>query len=101
MINVLTDVIQGLAICILTAWCILNAQAIRHKAQPIITQEPYKEPEPICGCTHHQCFHDENGCGQITTYFNYASSLNERTERDVKCGCKRYTGPEPLPQVIP
>lgn len=42
-----------------------------------------EEPKAVCGCDHHQCFHDENGCGSSW------------------CGCKRYMGPEHLPEVIP
>ena len=47
--------------------------------------------EPICGCTHHLCFHDESGCGHTKDYY----------ERIISCGCKHYSGPEQLPQVIP
>jgi len=45
------------------------------------------------GRTHHQCFHNETGCGH--TWFA-RSDLPPIT-----CGCKRYTGPEPLPTVLP
>jgi hypothetical protein len=48
------------------------------------------EPKPICGCEHHASFHDDEGC-----HFN-RDELG-RTAPD--CGCKKYMGPEPLPEA--
>jgi len=93
MIGVLTDIIQSLSICILAITVILLARRVNRQPTMIVAQEPYKEPEPICGCMHHQCFHDENGCGK---HISYSNGFPQAT-----CGCKRYTGPEPLPQMIP
>lgn len=59
------------------------------------SKEP-EEPKAICGCEHHHCFHDESGCGYDRTRYS-----NDGTPNTVTCGCKRYTGPEPLPTVLP
>jgi hypothetical protein len=49
------------------------------------------EPKPICGCEHHASFHDEEGCHFIDT---------DRFGREAPvCGCKKYMGPEPLPEA--
>jgi len=93
MIGVLTDIIQSLSICILAVTLILLTRRVNRQPAVIVPQVPYKEPEPICGCTHHHCFHDDNGCGQKAVRYDGTMVI--------ACGCKRYTGPEPLPQVIP
>ena len=53
------------------------------------------EPEPICGCKHHLCFHDDSGCNaggkQVYVIDHYELTT---------CGCKAYIGPEVLPKVI-
>lgn len=59
---------------------------VRYHQLPSLSEDP----KPICGCDHHQCFHDESGCG--------AQGRNDYTP---PCGCKRYTGPEALPTVLP
>lgn len=55
---------------------VINA-LLRHEES--VTEEFY------CGCGHHLCFHDENGCG-------------DRDEEDgwQNCNCKRYIGPLPI-----
>jgi hypothetical protein len=54
------------------------------------------EKEAVCGCEHHFSFHDENGC-----HADDEESEHFDRERDIyvmdRCKCKRYTGPEPLP----
>lgn len=72
-----------------------------------------EEPKPICGCGHHHCFHNEEGCWfNPTTYDVLPSSFiqfirgenGERIKDTFKlpsCGCRGYTGPEPLPMVLP
>jgi hypothetical protein len=54
------------------------------------TKEP-EDPKPICGCSHHQCFHDESGCKSARRYDG----------ETLVCGCLRYAGPEVLPTVLP
>lgn len=63
------------------------------------TDKP-EEPKPICGCGHHSCFHDDDSCskGETLSWRNPDGNWEKRVEG---CGCKRYTGPEPLPKVIP
>ena len=114
MIGVIIDLIQSFSIIILGIVVILIARRVnklqeRLSIWPIVPKqfktaergieiEMRSEPKPICGCEHHQCFHDEDGCGYIRTW---QSALNHGDDYESRCGCKRYTGPEPLPQVIP
>lgn len=104
MISVLTDLIQSAAIVFLTAMVITVARRFnridrRSGEQRIIYQQlpESQDPQPVCGCKHHQCFHDENGCGKTDTWASYGTTDTAWQP----CGCKRYTGPEPLPTVIP
>lgn len=84
--------------------------------------EPPEPPEPVCGCGHHYSKHDSSGkCvrkwdervlverGQPKTIKTGPQSYptlktvyeTERWEvRTYSCSCVRYTGPEPLPQVV-
>jgi hypothetical protein len=51
-------------------------------------------PAPMCACEHAIAFHDlETGrCHeQVQRYANGVTKL-------VRCECRRYTGPEPLPR---
>lgn len=73
----------------------LNARAIRRAPTPTVQPESYQDPKPICGCEHHHCFHDENGCGHTYNWYDI------NIWKIVTCGCKRYTGPQPLPTVLP
>jgi hypothetical protein len=68
-----------------------------HLSQPTMIhyRSMPEEPQAICGCKHHQCFHDETSCGATV------SDPDGFPVRDGKCGCKRYTGPDQLPTVIP
>jgi len=49
------------------------------------------DPKPVCGCNHHASFHDDEGCHCINT-----DSMGRVT---TECGCKKYMGPEPLPEM--
>jgi len=106
--NVITDILQGVTILALVAWITLLARAVRSLPARAIVHEvssysSHDEPKPICGCTHHQCFHDENGCGHVwvsrVQFDVVGRALNDGDA--ITCGCKRYTGPEQLPTVIP
>lgn len=51
------------------------------------------DPQPVCGCRHHYSQHDESGCHDFIR--------NSDTHYETKvCPCRKYTGPEPLPQYI-
>jgi hypothetical protein len=64
--------------------------------------KPYKEPEPICGCEHHFSYHDEEGChGTHRLWIGSRAGDNGSDYVVRQCGCKQYTGPQPLPTVIP
>jgi hypothetical protein len=58
--------------------------------------QPKPDPEPICGCGHHHCFHDETGCANLDRLWVSEQGIWTYAK---SCGCKRYTGPEPLPTV--
>lgn len=93
MMDVLTDLIQSASIIVLAItafWITLRINRLNKRLDRHIYQEApeIENPKPVCGCGHHQCFHDDNGCGHTTDGFD-------------GCGCKRYTGPEPLPTIIP
>ena len=50
-------------------------------------REALTSHKPICGCTHHRSFHDEQGC-----HFMDVDAWRE----PVECGCKKYIGPDAL-----
>lgn len=71
-----------------------------------------KPIQPICGCGHHRSYHDaqtgechgaakgtetvvrdENG-KPVLDYWGDVQTTSEAT----RCGCRHYTGPEPLPE---
>jgi len=94
------DFVQTLAIFV---WILLMFQ-LRHRQDRLESglnrlemTPPAEDPQPICGCEHHQCFHDESGCGNQSNMYNGRSGQYEI----IPCGCKRYTGPEALPTVLP
>lgn len=109
------DTILG-ALVAWTAWKAGSRHA-RRKEQGRIPESP----EPMCACTHSYGMHTEAGCQvawienvlvergkphTVKTGYNGAHHQvvydHERYEtRALTCACKRYTGPEPLPQYIP
>lgn len=56
-----------------------------------------KDVKPVCGCGHHQSFHDPNtgGCHSMMRVPNSMS----RDSYYTTCTCRQYSGPEPLPEV--
>lgn len=73
----------------------------------------FKEPKPICGCKHHYSMHDpktgvchslmygaevavRDKNGNVVKENGYIKTISEK----VPCGCRVYTGPEPLPLII-
>jgi hypothetical protein len=57
------------------------------------TAKPVPPPKPVCGCGHHLARHDPatNAChAQVS-----ADKFDIRRER---CTCRRYVGPEPVPE---
>lgn len=66
------------------------------------TPEPRKSPEPICGCDHHHGFHDSKTgeChGQVdgnpVKYNEYGRPM---AYEQVRCSCRQYSGPVPIPE---
>lgn len=63
---------------------------------------PQPEPEAICGCKHHKCFHTEDGCGHAYTQIKAEDSIvKQMLAVEFTCPCKGYMGPEHLPLVLP
>ena len=96
------------------SWSSIGLGALLYR-QRIQNARP-KPPPPIearCGCKHHYAEHDETGCHHINMKVTKSGTpvigRNDFYEKDVvlgyegeestpvRCGCKRYTGPEPLP----
>ena len=81
--------------------------------------KPYKPKEikAVCGCGHHYAEHNEEGCHHVdmvtvdrgepiigrNDFYEKDVVLGYRNEKreQKRCGCKRYTGPEPLPTYFP
>lgn len=63
--------------------------------------KPRPVPEPVCGCEHHYAYHDpETGkCNMVDQ--NFVKINKDGTKHGFpNCMCKRYTGPEPMPEYI-
>ena len=73
-----------------------------------------RDPEAVCGCGHHYSLHDHHdnhhddhlarddgrachGTDRVKT----AAGNDGVTWVSQPCGCRRYTGPEPLPLYTP
>jgi hypothetical protein len=64
-----------------------------------------KGPKPVeakCGCGHHHSMHDpETGACNATVQVGRYNQLGDWTGYEHKpCACRRYSGPEPLPQFF-
>lgn len=97
---------------------IFAAGAVFGRVMPARRKNPKlrKPPEPICGCEHHYSLHDPETkkChGSVQSSGGRVPVRDEkgRPARDawgdvvftsnhelLPCGCRRYTGPEPLPE---
>lgn len=53
-----------------------------------------RPPELECGCGHHYSFHDPE-TGQCH------DKIWRGANNYAPCTCRRYTGPEPLPEYVP
>lgn len=63
--------------------------------------KPPKQIAPVCGCEHgfHDHDPDTGACnGLMKTYRYDPDSQCEVLDAYEPCTCRRYTGPEPLPQ---
>ena len=57
--------------------------------------------EAICGCKHHHSYHDPatGACNYAGRYY-IGTTVSGRSQYETReCTCKRYSGPEPLPEV--
>jgi hypothetical protein len=62
---------------------------------------PDLEPQAVCGCGHHYALHDAQAVCHGTNRIKNAAGHEGVTWSSEACGCRRYTGPEPLPTYIP
>lgn len=59
-----------------------------------------KQPQPICGCTHHYAVHDPKTrkCNSSVKVAKHLGGAFQGYEYK-GCACLQYTGPEPLPEI--
>lgn len=69
-------------------------KAIRDNPSPIAPIEI------VCLCGHGPNFHIDGGKCDQTVVWQMRSERIEFMDRNVKCRCRQYTGPEFLPTVI-
>lgn len=86
-------ILEG-GICVLVG--ILVGRAWQKAKKP-----KHKDPKPVCGCRHHYSMHDPE-TGQCHGLMNgkplrYDSFNDPTAWEQIPCGCRRYSGPEPLP----
>jgi hypothetical protein len=58
------------------------------------------EPPAVCGCGHHYAMHDDDQVCHGTQRVLVETGANGRKYETDACGCKRYSGPEPLPRYV-
>lgn len=58
--------------------------------------EQRKPPAPVCGCTHHLSYHDP-ASGECHELVKVPSTMTKDSYH-TQCACRKYTGPEPLPE---
>jgi hypothetical protein len=76
--------------------------------------KPPKPVQPICGCTHHYSLHDPKAgechgaadAGRAAVRDQHGKPVKDSwgevvfTREHGRCGCRRYTGPLPLPEYF-
>lgn len=58
------------------------------------------EPPAVCGCGHHYAMHDGDHSCHGTERMLVEKGANGVKYETESCGCKRYSGPEPLPRYV-
>lgn len=63
---------------------------------------PTLPPAAVCGCRHHASFHDPvtRACHATDRRMKYDEEGYNCGTHDFPCTCRKYTGPEPLPEVF-
>jgi hypothetical protein len=54
----------------------------------------------VCGCGHHYALHDEEQVCRGTDRQLVETGREGRRYVAQPCGCKRYSGPGPLPRYV-
>jgi len=65
------------------------------------TPKPRPQPQAVCGCGHHYSFHAPatGACKGTDRRRKYSDNGNDLGVHDFACGCQRYAGPQPLPDI--
>lgn len=60
-----------------------------------------KPPKPVCGCGHELAFHgpDVGECHGMNTVDKHNGYGEWIGEEQIRCTCRQYDGPTPLPEV--
>jgi hypothetical protein len=72
----------------------LEAQARRQRE----LEAANRQPEPVCGCTHHLAKHDKQGkCHELVeTPVAWDEAKKPVRYESQTCNCQQYIGPQPL-----
>ncbi|MEW1721141.1 hypothetical protein [Streptomyces sp. NPDC093109] len=64
-------------------------------------EEAHKQPEPVCGCSHHLAKHDRKGkCHEdMETAVEWDEEKKPLRYERRQCNCQQYVGPQPLSTV--
>ncbi len=84
----------------LTGGALVAAGAVLGRTLPARRRTP-KPPKPVCGCDHGLAFHDPatgecHGTNDVDRYNKYGECVGYE---QVRCTCRQYDGPTPLPTV--
>ena len=65
--------------------------------------KPPRPVEPVCGCDHHHSYHDP-ATGECNAAVDVPSQYNGIGSpvawKPAPCGCRRYSGPQPMPEFF-
>lgn len=86
---------------ILEGGAIALAGVIVGRLLPGRRRKKIKQPQPICGCTHHYSMHDPKtkACGASVKVAQHSGG-QFTSYKLMACACLQYTGPEPLPSIM-
>jgi hypothetical protein len=85
------------AVSAIAAYTLGQARGRRSRTERMLELEP----APVCGCSHHYSLHDDEGACHGVTRVKEQANRDGVTWVSEACGCRRYTGPEPLPRYVP
>ncbi|WP_329064494.1 hypothetical protein [Streptomyces sp. NBC_01429] len=64
-------------------------------------EEAHKQPEPVCGCSHHLAVHDRQGkCHEdVEAPVEWDEEKKPLRYERRQCNCQQYIGPQPLSRI--